>query len=390
MRAFALLAVDRRLPRRCAMAVLVVALAGCGAAHARPAGHGATLRLTPKLARTLDATLRSQVSQAGVPGASAAIVFPDGREWSLALGAAQLKPRVAMTTRTSFPFDSVSKMATAALALRLAEDGRLALDDPVAHWYPTWRGDPAATVRDLLGHTSGAGDITGARFDRLQFSQRRLSVGEGLRTLPRPGPRTTEAAYSNAGFEIAGIILARAAREPLGQAMRRRVLSAPGGDGLVFQPAERPHPPLAHGYDYPHGLGDPVDANDNSGWLPRRAFVQFTAGAGGLAGDVPSLARWDHALLGGHLLRPHSLQAMVRFHPTPAGYWLGYGLGVARDSIDGHLMWGHSGDGGGDHTELWYLPRQRLTVAISWNDGATGSESLILRTIVRAALGYRK
>ncbi len=380
----------RRLPARSAVALLVAALTGCGAAHPRPAGGGATLRLTPKLARTLDATLRTQVSDAGIPGASAAIVFPDGREWSLAVGTARLKPRVAMMTRTAFPFDSVSKMATAALALRLAEDGRLDLHDPVVRWYPEWRGDPAATVDDLLGHTSGARDISDIAFSRIQFSGRRLSVNTSLRAAPRPGARTTEAEYSNTGFEIAGKILARAAREPLARAMRQRVLAAPGGDGLVFEPSERPHPPLAHGYYYPHGLSDPVDVYDGSGWLPRRDFMQLTAGAGGLAGDVPSLARWGRALLGGDLLEPNSLRGMVRFRPSNMRYWSGYGLGVALNSVDSHVMWGHSGDGGGDHTELWYLPRERLTVAISWNDALTGSESPILRTVVRAALGYRK
>ena len=172
--------------------------------------------------------------------------------------------------------------------------------------------------------------------------------------------------------------------------MRQRVFAAAGGDGLVFEPGERPHPPFAHGYDYPNGLGDPEDVYDGSGWLPRRDFMQLTAGAGGLAGDVPSLARWGRALLGGDLLEPKSLHDMTRFHRSSQYHWSGYGLGLAVWSVDDHIMWGHSGDGGGDHTELWYLPRDRLTVAISWNDAATGSESSILRTMVRAALGYRK
>ena len=61
-----------------------------------------------------------------------------------------------MTTRTAMLFDSVTKIATAALALRLAEQGKLRLDDPISRAYPAWDGDPAATLRDLLGHTSGA------------------------------------------------------------------------------------------------------------------------------------------------------------------------------------------------------------------------------------------
>jgi D-alanyl-D-alanine carboxypeptidase len=108
--------------------------------------------------RTLDAQLRAGLRQTSIAGVSAAIVFPDGREWSGAAGAAILRPRTPTTTRTAIAFDSVTKVATAALAMRLVEAGRLRLDDPIRRWYAGWRGDPKATIRDLLGHTSGLGD----------------------------------------------------------------------------------------------------------------------------------------------------------------------------------------------------------------------------------------
>ena len=112
---------------------------------ARPIGPGRPRpRLTAQLGRSLDAQLREKVADAGIPGASAAIVFPDGRMWSGAAGHAVLEPERPMTTRTSLPFDSVAKVMTAALALRLVEQGRLRLDDTIRRWYPAWRGDPRA------------------------------------------------------------------------------------------------------------------------------------------------------------------------------------------------------------------------------------------------------
>lgn len=50
-------------------------------------------------------------------------------------------------------------------------------------------------------------------------------------------------------------------------------------------------------------------------------------------------------------------------------------------------MWGHQGDGLGSHTELWHVPREDLTIAVSWNYDLIDSDSPILRTLVRAALG---
>jgi len=269
--------------------VVLVALAGCGGGHRESAAHAGGPTLTGALARTLDARFRREVTLAGIPGASAAIVFPDGREWSRAVGAAELKPRVAMTTRTSFHFASVTKMATAALALRLAEQGRLGLDDPIIRWYPAWRGDRSATVRDLLGHTAGTKDPTDPAIAR-ELRGGPLTVRAVIHAAPRPGPRTTQAEYSNLGFVIAGIVVARAAREPLARAMRRRVFDVPGGAGLALQPGERPHAPLVHNYTHRQVLGEPVDVSDGSGLIPDR-YVALAAGAVGLAGDIPSLAR---------------------------------------------------------------------------------------------------
>jgi D-alanyl-D-alanine carboxypeptidase len=373
--------------RAVALAVCAALVAiGCGAGTTKRAAPRAEPRLTARLARVLDARLSEKVAETGIPGASAAIVFADGRVWSGAAGDAVSAPRQPMTPRTSLPFDSVTKVATAALALRLVERGLLGLDDPVRRWYPGWSGDRRATVRDLLGHTAGAKNPRDAFFDRLLRHPRRVATAQQLiAATPRPGPRTSEAEYSNTGFVIAGLIVERAAGESLAAAMRRELFSQPGGDGLALQPAEQPRAPRAHSYWYPRGLSNPVDASDQSPILPFRAWASMAAAAGALAGDVPSLARWGHQLLGGHILKPSSLTAMTRFRS--GGPWQGYGLGLARDTIDGREMWGHTGDGLGSHTDFWHLPRERLTVVIAWNDAAI--DGGILPALLRPALASR-
>src|SRR6185503_2927829 len=58
--------------------------------------------------------------------------------------------------QTSYPIASVSKHFTAALVLRLADQGKLGLDDPLSRYFPSARAAIGAlTIRHLLDHTSG-------------------------------------------------------------------------------------------------------------------------------------------------------------------------------------------------------------------------------------------
>src|SRR3954463_6426909 len=134
---------------------VLLALAGCGGADKGAAVRAPGVKLTPAAAHRLDVALKEKVEDTGVPGATAAVVFADGREWSGAAGDAGGYPRRPMTTATAIPFDSISKMVTASTAMRLVEQGRLRLDDPIRRWWPAWRGARGAPGRDLLGHTAG-------------------------------------------------------------------------------------------------------------------------------------------------------------------------------------------------------------------------------------------
>ena len=379
---------SRRLGAVALLAGAALAAAGCGGGGGDDGGRAATAdrpRLTPAVARALDDALRTKVADAGIPGASASVVFPDGRQWRGAAGAAVLEPRRAMTPDTALPFDSVTKVLTAALALRLDELGRLSIQDPIRRWWPAWNGDRTATLEDLLRHTSGMRDPPPAFFERLDRGRVPIGPATLVRGAQRPLPRTGGSEYSNAGFALLGLIERRAGGRPVDELARELLFDHPGGSGLALQPAERPRRPFAHSYWYPDGLGDPVDVYDGSGLLPARSPATVVASAGALAGDVPSLARWAHELLNGRILARASLRRMTRFRGGIA--FGGYGLGLAREETPGRrTMWGHLGDGWGSHTELWHLPGERLTVAVTWNDDVLDRESGILWALLDAAL----
>jgi D-alanyl-D-alanine carboxypeptidase len=372
-----------RLCTYLAVSSLVLPACGGGADRERPPQPSGP-RLTTAVARALDAELREKVEDTGVPGASAAVVFPDGRVWSGAAGVAVLEPARAMTSSTSLPFASITKVAVAAVALRLVEQGRLRLGDPIVRWYPAWPGDRRATVRDLLGHTAGIGNPPDAYFGRFAPGDA-PTPRQYIAATPKPGGRTTAAEYSNSGFMIAGMVLEHAGGEKIATQMRREIFGAKGGAGLAFQPDERPHAPLAHSYWYPKSALDPADTNDGSGLVPSRAEATMASTAGALAGDVPSLARWAHELFNGAVISADSLHDMASFHD--GNYREGYGLGLARSVDRDDELWGHGGEGLGNATELWHLPHKNVTVAVAWNDGLIGNEDGFFPGLLHAAIG---
>jgi D-alanyl-D-alanine carboxypeptidase len=371
-----------------AWAVLFL-LAGCGGSDKGAAVRDSGVKFSAAAAHRLDAALKEKVQDTGVPGASAAVVFADGEEWTGHAGDAVLKPRRPMTSHTALPFDGVTSVAVAALTMKLVEQGKLALADPISRWYRDWRGDPDATISDLLGHTSGLGDPPDAVLFRAGAQGKLVTPRQFVVAAGKPGPRTKDAVYSNAGFVVLGMIIERAAGQPVAEALRREVFDHPGGDGLALQPAQRTHAPRADSYWYPRGLDSRTTSNDGTAFLPSLTWTTMVWTAGALAGDVPSLARWGQALFNGKVVTRESLAEMATFHPVDEPrFWNGYGLGLAKYSFDGHDMWGHTGGSPtGSHTEFWHLLKEDMTIAVTWNDAVIGSEGGIFQGLVKAANG---
>ncbi len=127
---------------------------------------GSPTAVDPALATRLQRSLDRYAKRYRLPGASVTITWPDGRQWTGSTGFADVAARRAVTPDTAFSIASMSKTFTAALVLKLVEEGAVQLDTPVVNLLPDVRiGKPgrripkAVTVRMLLDHTSGLPDF---------------------------------------------------------------------------------------------------------------------------------------------------------------------------------------------------------------------------------------
>ena len=284
-----------------------------------------------------------------------------------------------MTPDTPMAFASVTKTLTASLALRLAENGRLDLDDRISRWLPEWRGDRDMTVCRRLAQTAGVVD-PGEKFYRVadRHPGRTIRPEAWLRATPRPtlDPADTPS-YANANYIFAGLIVRRAARGDWPRMLRGL------RPGLALQPDQTVTGDPARGYFYPDG-GTQTPLPTGGGRMMLLTGIASLAGtAGGLAGSTAALARWENALLGGDTLQPRSLEEMTKF--SDGAQWQGYGLGLAHQSVDDREVWGHVGDMPGFHAELGHLPAENLTMTVAGNDDRI-SDDVIPRSLLIVAL----
>ena len=330
-----------------ACVIALVLVAGCG-------GAATTKQPTrPGLQRILHGLVTGQLRAA--PGAVAYVSGPHGT-WEGAAGWADVARRVPMTPDTRSRVGSVSKLWTATVVVKLAEQGKLRLDDRVAHWLPGFfpYGN-RITIRELLNHTSGMVDDNDvqarptywlAKIDDPKVRAQLLAFGKAsaedpaltieplfemrvaaaLPLLFEPG---TKYHYSNIGYKTAARIAEKAGHASLDELYRRFII-----DPLKLKSA---------GYDPtaaisgPHALGYVMEAGG-------KAKPDMGAGEGGLAasgGIVVSArdeARFLVALVQGRILSPPYLRRLET--PTPLG---SYGLGTGVSTVCGYRIYSHGG-----------------------------------------------
>ena len=320
------------------------------------------------------------------PGVTAYVSGPHGT-WAGAAGVANVKTGEPMRPDARMRLESVSKLWTATLILRLAQQHRLSLDDTVERWLPGLL--PAGhriTLRQLLNHTSGLIDnndinqnptrYLGQIKDRplrakiaainkrvakdpgYEFSPRLwVEVAAALPLLLPPG---TSYHYSNIGYIVAGLIAERAGNQPLPTLFRTQVIAPLDLTSAAYDPHSKITGPHAHGYK--------VAANgkltDTTTW---------TLGLGANGGIVSSAAdegRFLAALMKGTLLG-HAQIAALKKPSAQSNY--GLGTGVDKSGCAG-TAYGHNGGGDGFETNV-FVSGNGDRVAVLLLNGRTADNS---------------
>lgn len=263
------------------------------------------------------------------------------RAWGLANRAAG----TPATLDTKFRLGSMNKMFTAVATLQLVQAGKLSLDGRVGQYLPNYPNPEIAkvTIRQLLTHTGGTGDIFGPEFDKHRLSLKthddyvRLFGARGPDHPPGKGFR-----YSNYGFVLLGDIIEHVSGQTYYDYVNQHVFAPAGMRDSGSLPEDVHVPGRAQAYTRKDGHAAWSNAADT---LPYRG----TAAGGGYstAGD---LLKFAQALQSGKLLPPALLAEATR-KQTPV---YGYGFNVADEQ--GVPVYGHGGGAPGMNGELRIFP----------------------------------
>lgn len=301
-----------------------------------------------------------------VPGASLLVIRDGQPVVRRAYGLADVEQNIRATPATNYRLASVTKQFTATAILRLAEDGKVALDDRVRRWLPSLPAPAdAITIRHLLTHTSGLIDyedvmapdateqIKDADVLRLLESQHETYFAPG-----------TSYRYSNSGYALLALIVERASGMSFATYLKQRVFEPVGMSATVAHEENLSTiSNRAYGHSFAGGKWTRTDQSTTSAVL----------GDGGIYSSIDDLAKWDAALYD-PFYAPAFVAATVTDDPNVA-----YGFGWRLSDHRGERMLWHSGETRGFRNVLIRFPERRLTVVLLTNRNDPPPKALALK-----------
>jgi CubicO group peptidase (beta-lactamase class C family) len=341
-----------------------------------------------------------------------------------AAGMADIEAGHPMQKDTIFQIMSMTKPVTAVGIMMLAEEGKLALRDPVEQYLPEFKDqhvatnvgpdagrfgtpDHAITIRDLLTHTAGIQDSAPAAVhDYPQLMN--VPLADVVRQLAKqpllfqPG---THWSYSSPGIEILGRLIEVCSGQKYEDFIASRILRPLGmKDSFFFPPADKVAR-IGMVYVQKDGKLFRAPASILGGDPAKyRQGAVFPAPGWGLYSTAEDLLHFYRMMLGngvyeGHrYLSPFSVHLMTEPHTTginPVGWMRGADYGLAWEIVTdplgelaGHFK-GTYGHGGAFGTQGWIDPQNELIsiLLIQRADGGTDSMRNVFLNMAEASVG---
>lgn len=331
------------------------------------------------VAKQAQAALERATTSDG-PGAVILIARGDEVLYRAARGSAQIELGVPLKAGQTFRIASITKMFTAAMVVKLAQLGKLSLDDKLATYVPGIANGETITLRQLLNHTAGISDFV--HDPQPGFFARKVDTATLIAEIQKRTPSFppgTRFAYSNAGYILLGAVIEKVTGKPWQDALRTSLLDPLNLKETGYGDNAKIVPRRVAGY-----TTDNADHRvENASYI--NASVPASAGA--LISTADDLLRWMRALAQGKVVGRDGFEQMTAAVANVAGASTHpYGFGMYIWQVRGNKMVGHTGQIDGFASALAYLPGRDITVVVLANDDNFDARTMA-RRLAAIALG---
>jgi D-alanyl-D-alanine carboxypeptidase len=322
-----------------------------------------------------------QATRGPIPGVMIYVKKATEGEWTVASGFADAEKAIAMNKDFVFSTGSIGKMYNAVAAMKLAEQGKLQLDKKIGEYLSDEiiTNIPNAkhiTVRHLLANTAGIYNyeldpvlnelyLSGKlKLDTLTHlnALRRYVYGKPSTNFPG-----TEYQYSSTNFMLLAMIMDNVCSEGHTKFLRESIIDANGFKATCYR--STPTNLVTH---YGDLNKDGVRENLTEQTIET---TNWFIGDDGIYATITDAAHFLESLMKEGIVSKSSLEQMTTWNNARKP---DYGLGLMADkSFPYKMLIGHSGRGIGMTTDLFYFPKQDMTVAIFCNIGIRNSSDKV-------------
>ncbi len=305
----------------------------------------------------------------GDPGCTVGVVEKGALTHALAFGMSDIARREPLVTDSTFDIASVSKQFTAFALLLLQQEGKLSLDDPIVKYLPELAASAqGVTLRHLLHHIGGLRDYIALIEMRGRDYDEGSTMYESMQALARQRrpnqPPGVEYEYSNTGYFLLGVVIARVSGQSLAEFANERIFRPLGMKNTSF--VDR-YPDEHLEYARAYSKTEQGFEIDESGWEQ--------VGDGGMHTNLHDLALWDENFYTGKVGGHELIGQMYQDGVLNSGEKIGYAAGLDVTESRGLRWVTHGGSWAGFRSYLLRAPDEHFSVIVLCNreDADTGA-----------------
>jgi CubicO group peptidase (beta-lactamase class C family) len=302
--------------------------------------------------------VKNQMQVDQIPGLSLGFVKNE-IFWANGYGYIDLENKVPADKFSTYRLASNTKSMTAAAVLKLYEDNKLQLDDPVNKYVPYFPNKKwPVTIRQLLGHIGGISHYKNyekeGQIKENKHTKEAIEIFDEFELVSRPG---TKFNYSSYGYNLLGAVIEEASDMPYEKYLDKYIWEPLKMDHIFLDEPQQIIENRAEGYKLVFGK------------LQNSEFVNITSrfASGGICASVTDLLKYGSGLNSNKILSENTIQMMESSMALENGVYTDYGMGWRVHPVNGHHMIYHTGGQPETRTMLVRLPEENLTIAVAYN-----------------------